>query len=106
MRFNPFNYTKPLDGKSFRVDGKNLRGRSEESGLVDYYLSEARGGNLTNMAVLGSPQIGKTSLLNYAKYRAEQAGMVCIQISPWEHSDEENIDAERMALFEHMQDDG
>ena len=79
MRFNPFNYTKPVDGKGFG-------GRPNESAQIDYYLKEACSGNLVNMAILGPSQIGKTSLLNYATYKAREDGMLCLPISPWEYS--------------------
>ena len=55
MRFNPFNYTKPLAGSY-------CDGRPKEVDDVDYYVGEAARGNLMNFAVLGSLQIGKTSL--------------------------------------------
>lgn len=80
MRFNPFNYTKPLAGSY-------CDGRAKEVDDVDYYVGEAARGNLMNFAVLGSPQIGKTSLLNYARHKAKASGITCVEISPWECSE-------------------
>lgn len=91
MRFNPFNYTKP-------VNGENFRGRPGESGQIDYYLGEATSGSLINMAILGPTQIGKTSLLNYARFKAEQVGILSIQISEWEYSEAETHNVVSLAL--------
>ncbi len=63
MRFNPFNYTKPVRGQDFK-------GRPEDGAQVDYHVKEAVSGNLMNLAIVGSPRIGKTSLLNYVRFRA------------------------------------
>ena len=78
MKNNPFNPTKP-------VPRDRLRGRSHEVAEIDYYLSEALSGNFTNISILGRPQIGKTSLLNYCIHKATAQGMVAVGMDPWEY---------------------
>lgn len=79
MRVNPFNYSKP-------IDGNRLQGRPEECSQIGYLVREAALGNLMNLAILGRSQIGKSSLLNYFSAKAQESGIITIDISPWEYS--------------------
>ena len=73
MRKNPFNDNRPVDGDA-------LYGRAAECKEIDYYLVEALQGSCFNLALVGKPRMGKKSLLNYAKHKAEKFDIVVVNI--------------------------